>query len=81
MDDMLLFADTKHQLRGAHRRVREFVEGELLLELKSEATVLAPVAQGIPFLGLRLWPRLVRLDGPALRKSTPVVGGGCPGSS
>ena len=68
MDDMLLFADTKHQLRGAHRRVREFVEGELLLELKSEATVLAPVAQGIPFLGLRLWPRLVRLDGSAKRR-------------
>lgn len=68
MDDMLLFSDSKEFLHAAHRGVREFVETNLRLQLKSEATVLAPVSEGVPFLGLRLWPRVVRLDGPAKRR-------------
>ena len=68
MDDMLLFADSKEFLHGAHRRVREFLARGLKLELKDEATVLAPVSEGIPFLGLRLWPRVARLDAPAKRR-------------
>ncbi|MBI5245279.1 MAG: RNA-dependent DNA polymerase [Elusimicrobia bacterium] len=68
MDDQLLFSDSKDSLRDAHRRIRAFVEGELKLDLKSEATILAPVSEGVPFLGLRLWPGVVRLDGPAKRR-------------
>lgn len=68
MDDMLLFADSKAALREAHRRAAGFLRLELRLELKDEATVLAPVSEGVPFLGLRLWPWLVRLDGPGRRR-------------
>jgi len=68
MDDMLLYSDSKYFLRAAHRRIDEFVKTDLRLDLKSEATVLAPVSEGVPFLGLRLWPQLIRLDGPAKRR-------------
>ncbi len=63
MDDFLIFADSRGFLRDIHRQVREFVEQELKLELKFSATVHAPVSEGVPFLGLRIWPRMIRLDG------------------
>ena len=68
MDDLLLFADSKASLRDAHGRIRAFLEEGLRLELKAEATVLAPVSEGVPFLGLRLWPGAVRLDGAGKRR-------------
>jgi retron-type reverse transcriptase len=68
MDDMLLFSDSKYLLRAAHARIDAFVKTDLKLDLKSEATVLAPVSEGVPFLGLRLWPRVIRLDGSAKRR-------------
>jgi len=68
MDDLLLFSDSKESLRHAQRRIQEFVERDLRLELKGEASMLAPVSEGIPFLGLRLWPWIARLDGSGKRR-------------
>lgn len=68
MDDLLLFADSKDFLRVAHQRIRVFVEDALKLNLKTEATILAPISEGIPFLGLRLWPRVIRLDAVSKRR-------------
>ncbi len=63
----------------AHERIREFVERDLKLALKSEATVHAPVSEGIPFLGLRVWPRLLRLDGAAKRRLIGALRSGARG--
>jgi hypothetical protein len=68
MDDMLLFADSKDFLRDAHQRILGFVVHSLKLDIKTEATMLAPVSEGVPFLGLRLWPRVLRLDGASKRR-------------
>ncbi len=68
MDDLLLLADSKDFLRAARESIRGFVEGTLKLNLKAEAAVLAPVSEGIPFLGLRLWPGTIRLDGSGKRR-------------
>ena len=68
MDDVLLFSNSKSFLRDAHARIQEFVERTLKLMLKSEVTVHAPVFEGIPFLGFRLWRRVVRLDGSGKRR-------------
>ena len=61
MDDMVLFADSK----AACWRNLEAAERWLLdqrgLTLKTEATRLAPVSEGIPFLGLRIFPGCWRL--------------------
>ena len=63
MDDFILFGEETHILKEQLAGVRRFIEGWLQLELKAHAIMLAPVAQGIPFLGFRVFPRLIRLDG------------------
>lgn len=68
MDDFLFFSDSKRFLCEAHRRILEFLELKLKLQLKSEVTVHAPVSEGIPFLGLRIWPQVIRLDGSGKRR-------------
>jgi RNA-directed DNA polymerase len=50
MDDFALFAETKPTLHAAHDYVRDAL-GLLGLELKTDATLLAPARQGLPFLG------------------------------
>jgi RNA-directed DNA polymerase len=61
MDDFVLFAQTKGSLRQAFVRVDDFLREELKLELKARATILAPVDQGLPFLGWRIYRGTTRL--------------------
>jgi RNA-directed DNA polymerase len=42
--------------------IRRFLAEPLQLQLKEEATVIAPVSQGIPFLGFRVYPGIIRLN-------------------
>jgi len=42
---------------------------KLKLELKEDETIMAPVLNGIPFLGFRIFPRLVRIRRENLRRS------------
>ena len=62
MDDMLLFGDDKETLHRLCAQVRAFLRDELALELKEESIRVAPVSQGISFLGFRIFPRLIRLQ-------------------
>ena len=62
MDDMLVFGDDKADLHRALAAARGFMDERLRLELKESAVLLAPVSQGIPFLGFRVFPRLMRLQ-------------------
>lgn len=62
MDDMLLFGDDKEELHRLRATVRHFLREPLQLELKEERDFLAPVSVGIPFLGFRTFPSLVRLQ-------------------
>ncbi len=62
MDDFAVFADSKAECWRAHDAVARWLAEERGLELKSEATVIAPVAEGVPFLGLRIWPACWRLQ-------------------
>jgi len=71
MDDFTLFADDKATLRAWHTRLEAFLQGELRLSLKTRATILAPVSQGLPFLGWRLYRGTRRLR-PENRKRTHV---------
>lgn len=68
MDDMLLFGRAKADAGRWAREVGEFARGRLGLAIKAEATVLAPVCEGVPFLGFRIWPGVVRLDGTRRRR-------------
>ena len=62
MDDVLVFGQHKPPLWDAHQRVRDLMEGSLGLALRGEVTRLAPVTEGIPFLGFRIFPGTVRFD-------------------
>ena len=62
MDDFLLFADDKPTLHSLLADIRRFLAERLCLTLKEEATLLAPVTEGIPFLGFSIYPGLIRLN-------------------
>ncbi len=62
MDDFLVFGADKESLRKKLFQIRAFVNERLLLKLKEEALIMEPVLQGIPFLGFRVFPSMVRLD-------------------
>ncbi len=68
MDDLLLFGADKTSLHRWHKAVDAYVRRFLRLRLKHHATILSPVTEGIPFLGFRIWPSLVRLDGRRARR-------------
>jgi RNA-directed DNA polymerase len=61
MDDFILFGDEKADLHSLHFNIRTFLHDELELQLKDKATMLAPVLDGIPFLGFRIFPKIIRL--------------------
>jgi hypothetical protein len=68
MDDFALFAGDKARLVAAHDEVRAFLREHLRLELKERATKLAPVREGFPFLGWRIYRGTVRLRPENLRR-------------
>ena len=68
MDDFAVFANSKPELHRALSALREFLRATLRLELRAERTLLAPVTQGVPFLGFRVFPGVVRLDGRKLAR-------------
>ena len=61
MDDAIIIHGDKEWLRLAKARLREFLNSELALELNSKTNIF-PIAQGVNFLGYRIWPthRLLR---------------------
>ena len=63
MDDFAVFADGKTELHRSLTAIRGFLSADLCLELREERTLLAPVTLGVPFLGFRVFPSVVRLDG------------------
>lgn len=62
MDDFILLADTKTDLHDLRAEISRFLRCQLGLRLKESATFLAPVKQGVPFLGFRVFPGLIRLQ-------------------
>ena len=62
MDDLLILADTKEECWRLAVEIEEWLKCERALELKSEATIVAPVSEGVPFLGLRIFAGAWRLN-------------------
>ena len=62
MDDFLLFSNTKESLWDAQRNVEGFLNNQLKLRLKDGSVCLAPVTQGVPFLGMHVFPGVIRLS-------------------
>ncbi len=74
MDDFAAFADSKPELHRALAAIREFLRATLRPELRAERTLLTPVTQGVPFLGFRVFPGVVRLNGRKMARMRRRVG-------
>ena len=68
MDDFLVFSKSKCLLHRYLGEINHLLDEKLRLQLKSEATILAPVSEGLPFLGFRVYPQLIRLQGKNLHR-------------
>ena len=61
MDDFVLWADSKAELKRLVREVREFLAAELALELKHQV-LINDCGRGTPFLGYRVFPDRILLS-------------------
>ena len=62
MDDMVMFEGSKAACWQSLEAAEHWLREERGLELKATATRLAPVTEGLPFLGLRIFPACWRLQ-------------------
>lgn len=62
MDDGVLFADDKETLWDALGRIEAFLGERLNLSFKEGSVLLAPTSQGLPFLGFRIYPGVIRMS-------------------
>jgi retron-type reverse transcriptase len=79
MDDLVLFADEKDTLRQALTQIEAYLEKKLCLKLKQEGTLVAPVSQGLTFVGFRVFPgvtRMARRGWRRFRRKVLAVDGG-----
>jgi len=61
MDDFLLFATSKQKLKEQLHKIADFLVNELQLDLKDNIQ-LNRCGAGIPFLGFRIYPAVIRLS-------------------
>jgi len=62
MDDFVLFADEKSTLWDTEKRIEKYLQEKLQLQIKDGSLLLAPVMQGLPFLGFRIFPGVIRIS-------------------
>ena len=61
MDDFILFSDDPMDLKDALRKIEHFVQQQLDLRIKPKSVQINRVSHGIPFLGYRIFPKLLRI--------------------
>lgn len=74
MDDMLIFG-SRDGLGALEARAVRVLEHELRLPVKHAATRRGPVGSGVPFLGFRVFPGLVRFDAARARRFRRMIRG------
>lgn len=73
MDDIACWAESKDELFALAADLRVFIGERLHLELKEERTIVAPVSEGMPFLGWRIYPGILRQQGKRLRRQRRLL--------
>jgi retron-type reverse transcriptase len=61
MDDFISFSNDKAVLHKVLEEIEQFTDKQLKLRLKDKVTLIAPVSEGVPFLGFRIFPGLIRI--------------------
>jgi len=73
MDDFSVWSNSKEELFEIWSEARLWLLEELGLDLKPSACKVLPVAQGLNFLGVQIFPRKLRLQGVRLRRTRRLV--------
>ncbi len=68
MDDLAVWSDSKEFLFALAADLEDRLRTRLRVELKREATLVAPCSEGMPFLGYRICPGLIRERAPRVRR-------------
>ncbi len=69
MDDIVILGDDRERVWGQIAELDAHLRSDLRLIWKDSATRVGRVCGGVPFLGVRVWPELVRFDGVRLRRA------------
>lgn len=68
MDDMALFSDSSDSLKNILKLLENFLDTRLKLRLKEKATQINTRIHGLPFLGFRIFPNLIRIRSENLKQ-------------
>ena len=61
MDDFILFSNDPVELKQALKHIERFVQQQLELRIKPKSLQINRVTHGIPYLGYRIFPKLLRI--------------------
>lgn len=61
MDDFVLFSDAKKILKQDLRLIEVFLADKLKLRIKDKSVQINRTSQGLPFLGYRVFPSMIRI--------------------
>lgn len=61
MDDFVLFSEDKCYIKDLRKKIEAFLSERLFLKLKSRATFINQRLNGLSFLGVRIFPRVIRI--------------------
>jgi RNA-directed DNA polymerase len=61
MDDFILWSDDPIDLKEALKKIEQFVQQQLDLRIKPKSVQINRVTCGIPYLGYRIFPKLLRI--------------------
>jgi hypothetical protein len=68
MDDMVVFSNSKENVKGIKRDIERFLAERLQLKFNPKATFLNARVHGLPFLGFRVFPKLIRVKRENLKR-------------
>jgi len=61
MDDFCVFGDDKDSLKRLSKSIAVFLQDKLKLKVKEPTTLINNGLHGLPFLGMRIFPQMIRL--------------------
>lgn len=68
MDDFVLFHQDKAKVKSWRQTVKEYLHHQLDLQIKEKASYLNSAANGLTFLGRRIFPSAIRIARPNARR-------------
>ena len=69
MDDFCIFSNDKNYLQELRKEIEKFLKNTLKLDVKDKATLINSKIHGLPFLGARIFPKMIRVKRENFKRS------------